>query len=160
VVYEYKGIVSLEEERHCKNPQVSKFCKRNNKKLADEPCKKRFGCHFVDENFTMSIECAIKCTIFYTRNGHTHYLLKFQGYFCEYWAWNMYLSTCGAMIKMKWYSTSNCKILYLTIVIVCRKNLNQKWPHRLQDYNNWRARKGFFWWGAHIIVNVLKFNRN
>jgi hypothetical protein len=30
------------------------------------------------------------------------------------------------MIKMKWcFSTSNYKILYLTMLIVCRKNLNQ-----------------------------------
>jgi hypothetical protein len=38
----------------------------------------------------------------------------------------MYLLTCGPMIKMKGcFSTSNPKILYLTMLIVCRKNLNQ-----------------------------------
>jgi hypothetical protein len=38
----------------------------------------------------------------------------------------MYLLTCVAMIKMKLcYSTSNHKILYLIMTIVCRKNLNQ-----------------------------------
>jgi hypothetical protein len=39
---------------------------------------------------------------------------------------NMYLLTCGPMIKMKGcFSTFNRKILYLTILIVCRKNLSQ-----------------------------------
>jgi type IV secretory pathway TraG/TraD family ATPase VirD4 len=48
--------------------------------------------------------------------------LKFQGRFSEYCAWNMYLLTCGPMIKMKWcFSTSNRKILYLTMLIVCKK---------------------------------------
>jgi hypothetical protein len=38
----------------------------------------------------------------------------------------MYLLTCGPMIKMKCcFSTSNREILYLTMLIVCRKNLNQ-----------------------------------
>jgi hypothetical protein len=38
----------------------------------------------------------------------------------------MYWLTCGAMIKMKiCFSTSNCKILYLIMVILCRNNLNQ-----------------------------------
>jgi hypothetical protein len=52
--------------------------------------------------------------------------LKFQGRFGEYWDWNIYLLTCGSMIKMKWcFSTSNRKILYLTMPIVCRKKLSQ-----------------------------------
>jgi hypothetical protein len=38
----------------------------------------------------------------------------------------MYLLRCGAMIKMKLcFSSSNRKILYLTVLTVCRKNLNQ-----------------------------------
>jgi hypothetical protein len=52
--------------------------------------------------------------------------LKLQGCFGENQAWNMYLLTCGAMIKIKWcFSTSNSKILYLNMLIFCRKNLNQ-----------------------------------
>jgi hypothetical protein len=36
---------------------------------------------------------------------------------------NMYLFACKIMIKMKWFfSTSNHKILYLTTLIVCRRN--------------------------------------
>jgi hypothetical protein len=61
------------------------------------------------------------------KNLHCSLPLKFQGHFDEYWAWNMYLLTCGAMIKMRWcFSTSNRKILNLTMLIVCRKNLNQR----------------------------------
>jgi hypothetical protein len=38
----------------------------------------------------------------------------------------MYLLTCGAMIKIEWFfPTSNLKILYCTMLIVCRKSLNQ-----------------------------------
>jgi hypothetical protein len=38
----------------------------------------------------------------------------------------MYLLTCGAMIKTKLcFSTTNCKILYLTVLTVCRKILSQ-----------------------------------
>jgi hypothetical protein len=38
----------------------------------------------------------------------------------------MYLLTSGAMIKMEQcFSTSNQKILYLTILLVYRKNLSQ-----------------------------------
>jgi hypothetical protein len=36
----------------------------------------------------------------------------------------MYLFACRIKIKLKWFlSASNCKILYFTILIVCRKNL-------------------------------------
>jgi hypothetical protein len=46
---------------------------------------------------------------------------------------NKYLLTCGPMIKMKLcFSTSNHKILYLTMLIVCRKNLSQS---NLMDCN-------------------------
>jgi hypothetical protein len=53
------------------------------------------------------------------------------------------------------FSTSNNKIL----LIVCRKNLNES------DCTDCKiiTTKGegiIFWWGAWIIVNVLKFNRN
>jgi hypothetical protein len=38
----------------------------------------------------------------------------------------MYLLTCGPIFKMKWcFSISNQKILYLTMLILCRKNLNK-----------------------------------
>jgi hypothetical protein len=56
-------------------------------------------------------------------------------------------------------STSNHKILYLTMLIVCRKNLSQS------DVTDCKiiaieGEEKVFWWGALIIVNVLKFNRN
>jgi hypothetical protein len=86
--------------------------------------------------------------------------VKFQDHFGEYWVSNMYLFTCRIKIKMKCsFSTFNHKILNHTILIVCRKKSQPKWPHGLQDYNNWRGKKSF-WWTAQIVVNVLKFNRN
>jgi hypothetical protein len=38
----------------------------------------------------------------------------------------MYLLTCANDQNEMMFSTSNRKILYLTILIVCRKNLNQR----------------------------------
>jgi hypothetical protein len=64
------------------------------------------------------------------------------------------------MIKMKLcFFNSNCKILYLTKLIVCRINLNQS------DCTDCKiiiieGEEKVFWWGARIVVNVLKFNRN
>ena len=70
----------------------------------------------------------------------------------------MYLLICGAMIKMKWcFSTISCKILYFTL-IVCWKILSQS------DFMNCKiiiteGEEKVFWWGALIIVNVLKLGR-
>ena len=63
------------------------------------------------------------------------------------------------MFKIKWYfSTSNHMILYLTMQIVCKKNLNQS---DLMDCKIITLKgEEFFWWGALIVVNVLKFYRN
>jgi hypothetical protein len=52
--------------------------------------------------------------------------LKFQDHCGEYWASNMFLIACRTKIKVKCsFSTFNRKILNLTILIVCRKNLRQ-----------------------------------
>jgi hypothetical protein len=58
------------------------------------------------------------------------------------------------MIKMKWwFSTSNHKILYLTMPIVCRKNLNQS---DLTDckIKTIEGEEKVFLVGALIIVNA------
>jgi hypothetical protein len=66
----------------------------------------------------------------------TYWFLSFLSYFGEYWTWNIYLLTCGSMIKMKWCSsTSNYKILYLIMLTICRKNLTQR------DLMDCRSRK-------------------
>jgi hypothetical protein len=68
--------------------------------------------------------------------------------------WNMYLLTCGPMIKMKWcFSTSNRKILYLTMQIVCRKNLSQS---GLTDCKiiTIEGEEKVFWWEALIVVEI------
>jgi hypothetical protein len=54
------------------------------------------------------------------------------------------------------FSTFNCKHLYLTIPIVCRKNLSQSHCKIITI----EGKEIFFLWGARIIVNALKFNRN
>jgi hypothetical protein len=48
--------------------------------------------------------------------------------------------------------------LYLTMLIVCRRNLSQS---DLMDCKiiTIEGEKKFFWWVALIIVKVLKFNR-
>ena len=71
----------------------------------------------------------------------------------------MYLLRCGEMIKMKLrFSTSNCKILYLTMLIVSRKNLNQS---NLIDCKIIiiEGEEKVLLWRALIIVNIMKFNR-
>jgi hypothetical protein len=57
------------------------------------------------------------------------------------------------------FSTSNYKILYLTMLIVCRKNLSQS---DLTDCKiiTIEGEEKVFWWGAVIVVNVLKSNEN
>jgi hypothetical protein len=57
------------------------------------------------------------------------------------------------------FSTSNCKILYLTMLIVFGNNLTQS---DLTDCKiiTVEGEEKVFWWGALIIVNVLKFNKN
>jgi hypothetical protein len=63
------------------------------------------------------------------------------------------------MIKMKLcFSTSNRKILYLTMLIVSRKNLNQS---NLIDCKIIiiEGEEKVFWWGALIVVNISKFNK-
>ena len=51
---------------------------------------------------------------------------KISGPFWGILALNMYLLTCGTMIKMKWFfSTSNYNILYLNMLVICRKILNE-----------------------------------
>jgi hypothetical protein len=64
-------------------------------------------------------------------------------------------------IKMKWFfPTFNCKILYLTILIVCRKIISQSGFTNCKTMTIEGEEKVFFGWGAQIIVNVLNFNRN
>jgi hypothetical protein len=85
---------------------------------------------------------------------------KISGPFWWILGLNMYLLIYGAMIKMKWcFSTTNCKILYLTMLIVCRK-ISLKVTSRIARLLQLKWKKKFFWWGALIVVNVLKFNRN
>jgi hypothetical protein len=57
------------------------------------------------------------------------------------------------------FSTSNYKILYLAMLIDCRKNLNQS---DLMDCKiiTIEGEEKVFWWIAFIVVNVMKFNRN
>jgi hypothetical protein len=64
------------------------------------------------------------------------------------------------MIKMKLcFSTSNCKILYLTMLIVCRKNLSQS-DNMDCKIITIEGEEKVFWEGAMAVFNVLKFNRN
>jgi hypothetical protein len=60
---------------------------------------------------------------------------------------------------MIFYFTFNHKILYLTILIVCRKNLGHS---EYMDCKIIRieGKEKVFWWDARVIVNALKFNRN
>jgi hypothetical protein len=74
----------------------------------------------------------------------------------------MYSFACTIKIKMKsLFYTSNYKILYLAILIVCRINLNHS---DYMDCNITTIAGGekVFWWGASIVVNrnALKPNRN
>jgi hypothetical protein len=57
------------------------------------------------------------------------------------------------------FFTSNRKILYLIMLIVCRKNLSQS---DLTDCKiiTIKEEEKFFGQGALIVINVLKFNRN
>jgi hypothetical protein len=55
-------------------------------------------------------------------------------------------------------STFNHKILNLTILIVCRKNLNQSGCTDCKIITSEEEEK-VFWCGAWIVVNVLRFNR-
>jgi hypothetical protein len=64
------------------------------------------------------------------------------------------------MIKMiQFFSTSRYKILYLTMLLVCRKNLSQS-DRTDCKIITFEGEEKVFWWGAQVIVNVLKFNRN
>jgi hypothetical protein len=55
------------------------------------------------------------------------------------------------------FSTFNCEILYLTIPIVCRKNLTQSHHTDCKIVTIEEEEKVFF---CGDIDNVLKFNRN
>jgi hypothetical protein len=72
----------------------------------------------------------------------------------------MYLSTCRPMINMKCYfSTSNRKILYLTMLIVCRKNLSHS-DHMDCKIITIEGEEKVFLVGTMVVFNVLKFKRN
>jgi hypothetical protein len=72
----------------------------------------------------------------------------------------MYLLACRIEIKIKlFFSTVNHKIIYLTIIKICRKNLNQSDCMDCKIITIEGEEKAF-WWDVQIVINVLKSNRN
>jgi hypothetical protein len=73
----------------------------------------------------------------------------------------MYLLACRLKIKMKLsFFAFNHKILYLTILIVYKKNLTQSDCTDCKIITIEGEGKSFFGGLSLIVVNVLKFNRN
>jgi hypothetical protein len=55
------------------------------------------------------------------------------------------------------FSTFNHKILNLAILILVEKISIKVFAQILKQL---KGMKKFLWWGAQIVINVLKFNRN
>jgi hypothetical protein len=74
---------------------------------------------------------------------------------------NMYLFAGKIKIKMKcFFSHFNCEILYLTLRVLCRKDLSQSGYMDCKIVAIEEEDFYFVRWNARIIVNTLKFNRN